>query len=137
MTLAARILLLGVACLTSLWAQNPASGKSPGLEVRGVVLDQWTGRPLAGATVYLIPAPGLKAGEGTAYALRFAKSGGDGAFSLQAERPGVYRILAEVPDSTSGPFAVFSASVVVGLDKEHPRAQVRILLPRRGSNSWQ
>ena len=133
LTLAAKILLLGVTSVALLHAQGPASDKSPGLEVQGVVLDQWTGEPLAGVNVYLAPAPGLKAGGETVYALRFSTTGRDGAFFLRAERPGVYRVLAELPDPASGPFAVFSASVVMGLDKEHPEAQVRILLPRRGS----
>ena len=94
LTLASRILLLWAISVGLLLAQNPNSGAS--LEVHGVVLDQWTLKPVSGANVYLAPTPGLKADGQTVYALRFSTTGRDGDFSLLAERPGVYRVLAEL-----------------------------------------
>jgi hypothetical protein len=57
--------------------------------IRGQLLDQYTNKPIAGATVTLMTDAG-PVGPKT-------KTGSDGSFSIRVPRPGIYRLRAELP----------------------------------------
>lgn len=58
--------------------------------IRGKLIDQYTGQPVPGATVTLVTPQNAPVGS-------TVKTGNDGAFSIRAPAPGVYRLRADLP----------------------------------------
>lgn len=58
--------------------------------IRGKILEDPSNQPISGASVALVGAV-------TARVAATTRTGSDGAFSLQAPSPGIYRLLAELP----------------------------------------
>ena len=81
--------LFAVAVLVLSTAQQAAAQT-----VRGKLLDQYTNQPIPNATVMLVTGNNSPVGPKV-------KSGSDGSFSIQAPRPGVYRLRADLPGYVS------------------------------------
>ena len=77
--------LFAVVVLVLFAAQQTAAQS-----VRGKLLDQYTNEPIPNATVTLVTPDNSPVGPSV-------KSGNDGSFTIQAPRPGVYRLRAELP----------------------------------------
>ncbi len=67
-----------------------AAQQAAAQSVRGKLLDQYTNEPIPNATVTLVTPDNSPVGPKV-------KSGNDGSFTIQAPRPGVYRLKAELP----------------------------------------